>query len=127
MRTSTYFRLFDSHPIENRYKQFRHCCINEYLCWCSTVGAGFPRLQLLSDNEPETAQAISNYGELTRIVAASSQQLESILETLHPGDAILVRTNPQRENLRGVFDSTLVFTIEEAKGLEFDTVFLGNF
>ncbi|BAY88189.1 MULTISPECIES: UvrD-helicase domain-containing protein [unclassified Tolypothrix] len=86
------------------------------------------RYRLLNTSYPyKNTQAISNYGELTRIVAASNQHLESILQTLHPGDAILVRTNPEREHLRAVFKSSLVFTIEEAKGLEFDTVFLVNF
>ncbi|MBD2339690.1 tetratricopeptide repeat protein [Calothrix sp. FACHB-156] len=86
------------------------------------------RYRLLNTSYPyKNTQAISNYGEPTRIVAASNKQLESILQTLHPGDAILVRTNPEREHLREVFKSSLVFTIEEAKGLEFDTVFLVNF
>jgi DNA helicase II / ATP-dependent DNA helicase PcrA len=86
------------------------------------------RYRLLNISFSETKpQIINNNGELARLVVASSQHLESVLQTLHPGDAILVRTNPQREHLRQIFESTLVFTVEEAKGLEFDTVFLVNF
>jgi tetratricopeptide (TPR) repeat protein len=86
------------------------------------------RYRLLNESSPyKNAQAIDTYGELTRLVVASSKHLESVLETLHPGDAILVRTNVQRDHLRDIFKSTLVFTIQEAKGLEFDTVFLVDF
>lgn len=86
------------------------------------------RYRLLNTSSTyKNTQAINNYGELTRIVTASNQHLEPILQPLRPGDAILVRSNPEREHLREVFKSSLVFTIEEAKGLEFDTVFLVNF
>lgn len=66
-------------------------------------------------------------GESARAIAAPTEALKSTLETLNPGDAILVRNEEEKEKLSEEFDSTLVFTIEEAKGLEFDTVFLVEF
>jgi len=43
------------------------------------------------------------------------------------GKIILVRDEPEREKLKGTLGTELIFTIGEAKGLEFDTVFLWKF
>ena len=43
------------------------------------------------------------------------------------GQVVLVRTEAERDRLRGVLQSELVFTIGEAKGLEFDAVLLWRF
>jgi DNA helicase-2/ATP-dependent DNA helicase PcrA len=67
------------------------------------------------------------YGEPARLVSAPTTTLKSVLNHLNPGDAILVRTDEEKESFAGEFQSTLIFTIEEAKGLEFDTVYLVEF
>jgi superfamily I DNA/RNA helicase len=85
------------------------------------------RYRLLQRQLPHFPQAISNLGDKARIVEASLTDMTDNLNTLHPDDAILVRTDENREYLRSKLTSSLVFTIEEAKGLEFDTVFLLDF
>ncbi|MBD2665896.1 TPR repeat [Richelia sinica FACHB-800] len=86
------------------------------------------RYHLLFKSLPRNiSQPVSNYGEKARIVKASLNEIQTYLNQLHPGDAILVRTDEDKEHLRVVLKSSLIFTIEEAKGLEFDTVFLVNF
>jgi DNA helicase-2/ATP-dependent DNA helicase PcrA len=86
------------------------------------------RYDLLFKSSPQDiSQTVSNYGEKARIVKASLNEIKTHFNQLHPGDAILVRTDEDKEHLRAVLKSSLVFTIEEAKGLEFDTVFLVNF
>nr|WP_242072302.1 tetratricopeptide repeat protein [Microcoleus sp. FACHB-68] len=66
-------------------------------------------------------------GEPARVIAAPAEALKPTLEALNPGDAILVRTDEDKDKFSTSFQSSLVFTIEEAKGLEFDTVFLIEF
>ena len=73
-----------------------------------------------------TGQAIS-YGKLAQVIKAPPEELSSELGQLHPEDAILVRTDADKQKLRQELQSSLVFTVEEAKGLEFDTVFLVEF
>lgn len=68
-----------------------------------------------------------NRGEAARLIAQPPEALKPILEELNPSDAILVRTDEEKQTLAQEFESTLIFTIEEAKGLEFDTVFLVEF
>ena len=43
------------------------------------------------------------------------------------GQAVLVRTPAERDRLRAALDTELVFTINDAKGLEFDAVLLWRF
>jgi mRNA-degrading endonuclease RelE of RelBE toxin-antitoxin system len=62
-----------------------------------------------------------------RLIQGSVNELLSSLSYLQSGDAILVRTEEERTQLKQKFNSQLVFTIEEAKGLEFDCVFILNF
>ncbi len=53
-----------------------------------------------------------------------------LLETIRRGGAgrvVLVRTERERDRVRAVLQSELVFTIGEAKGLEFDAVLLWRF
>lgn len=53
-----------------------------------------------------------------------------IIDGLRPkgaGQIILVRDKKERQELKKVLHTELVFTIHEAKGLEFDTVFLWKF
>ncbi len=73
------------------------------------------------------AQQVSSFGEQARLIAAAAESLKQTLDRLNPGDAILVRTDEEKDKFSQDFESTLVFTIEEAKGLEFDTVFLVEF
>lgn len=85
------------------------------------------RYRLLHKTPPELPKAVTNFGEKPRILQASVNEMTTHLNTLYPGDAILVRADENREYLRSTLKSSLVFTIEEAKGLEFDTVFLLDF
>ncbi|WP_052055967.1 UvrD-helicase domain-containing protein [Myxosarcina sp. GI1] len=62
-----------------------------------------------------------------RLINAPPENIKPIVKQLYSGDAVLVRTQEQKEKLCTELDSSLVFTIEEAKGLEFDTVFLVEF
>ncbi len=85
------------------------------------------RYRLLHKTPPELPKAVTNFGEKARILQASVNEMTTHLNTLYPGGAILVRTDENREYLRSTLKSSLVFTIEEAKALEFDTVFLLDF
>ena len=75
------------------------------------------------EEDKKTRQA----GEPARLISASPTDLKYILKELNPGDAILVRTEEEKDKFGTEFQSTLIFTVEEAKGLEFDTVFLIEF
>ncbi|MBD2042589.1 3'-5' exonuclease [Microcoleus sp. FACHB-672] len=66
-------------------------------------------------------------GEPARVIAAPVEALKQTLKALNPGGAILVRTDEDKDKFSTSFESSLVFTVEEAKGLEFDTVFLIEF
>lgn len=85
------------------------------------------RTRLLNESMTQTEQPASSYGESARLIAAPSLTLQPTLKVLNPEDAILVRTEAEKEQFSGDFQSSFVFTIEEAKGLEFDTVFLVEF
>ena len=71
----------------------------------------------------------SIYGHLARLISADYQTLIRILKekSLYPGDAILVRKESDKEKIKADLNSSFVFTIEEIKGLEFDTVFIVDF
>jgi tetratricopeptide (TPR) repeat protein/Txe/YoeB family toxin of Txe-Axe toxin-antitoxin module len=69
----------------------------------------------------------SLYGDYARLINSSIDKLQPAIKKLYPDDAILVRTDVDKIKLSEQFKSSLVFTIEEAKGLEFDTVFLVEF
>lgn len=85
------------------------------------------RTRLLNESMTQTEQPASSYGESARLIAAPLETLQPTLKVLNPEDAILVRTEAEKEQFSGDFQSSFVFTIEEAKGLEFDTVFLVEF
>lgn len=70
---------------------------------------------------------IRQAGEPARLISATPTALKETLQELNPGDAILVRTEEEKDKFSIEFQSTLIFTVEEAKGLEFDTVFLTEF
>ncbi|MGK7923514.1 MAG: tetratricopeptide repeat protein [Trichodesmium sp.] len=71
----------------------------------------------------------SIHGQLARLISGNQQTLVKILKEtyLYPGDAILVRKESDKAKLRVELNSSFIFTIEEIKGLEFDTVFLVDF
>ena len=83
------------------------------------------KFQLLPESQSleEVPQSIT--GELARLVEASRDNLKGI--NLGASDAILVRTEERKQELNKTLETALIFTIEEAKGLEFDTVYLINF
>jgi DNA helicase II / ATP-dependent DNA helicase PcrA len=83
------------------------------------------KFKLLSESQFQSEAPISTSGELARLVAASRNDLKQI--ELGSGDAILVRTEEQKAELLTDLATKLIFTIEESKGLEFDTVYLVNF
>ncbi len=85
------------------------------------------RSRLLQAPVGDISQPAFSHGENARLIAATPETLKPALGQLNPGDAILVRTEAEREKFRDALKSTLIFTIEEAKGLEFDTVFLVEF
>lgn len=92
--------------------------------------------QLLKLRSRYLAEPTGNYsttnsskGQLARTISADHQTLIKTLKetSLYPGDAILVRQESDKEKIRAELNSSFVFTIEEIKGLEFDTVFLVEF
>ncbi|MDY6804506.1 MAG: tetratricopeptide repeat protein [Cyanobacteriota bacterium] len=87
------------------------------------------RSRLLKETTSDRSLTNSSYGQLARAIAATGEILVKTLQetSLYPGDAILVRTEMDKEKFRKKLNSSFVFTIEEAKGLEFDTVFLVEF
>lgn len=91
------------------------------------------RSRLLSKNIGDREPFISQSNQFillekpARLINAPLEKIESIVKQLYSGDAVLVRTQEQKEEISQRLDSSLVFTIEEAKGLEFDTVFLVEF
>ncbi|MBU2447213.1 MAG: UvrD-helicase domain-containing protein [Bacteroidetes bacterium] len=63
-------------------------------------------------------------------VIAHSITEKEMLENLRGIGAkktILVRNEKEKEKLKRIFETELIFTIYEAKGLEFDSVFIWNF
>lgn len=85
------------------------------------------RSRLLNESVREEAEATIDPASMARLVNADPSVLKESLQSLNAGDAILVRTEEEKKRIREEFNSALIFTIEEAKGLEFDTVFLVNF
>ncbi|MFH0736330.1 MAG: UvrD-helicase domain-containing protein [bacterium] len=63
------------------------------------------------------------------VIIAGMKESEIItnLRITGAGKTILVRTEEEKENLKVLLETELIFTIGEAKGLEFDTVFLWKF
>ncbi|MDJ0555567.1 MAG: tetratricopeptide repeat protein [Microcoleaceae cyanobacterium MO_207.B10] len=87
------------------------------------------RSRFLKEPTRNYSNTNSTYGQLARLISANSQTLVEILKetSLYPGDAILVREESAKEKIREELNTSFVFTIEEIKGLEFDTVFLVEF
>jgi DNA helicase II / ATP-dependent DNA helicase PcrA len=83
------------------------------------------KFQLLAESQFPAEAPTNTSGELARLVAASKNDLKQI--KLGSGDAILVRAEEQKLELITDLNTKLIFTIEESKGLEFDTVYLVNF
>ncbi len=57
----------------------------------------------------------------------AGKDMLDLLKTAGAKRTILVRTDPEKEKLKKHLGTELVFTIKEAKGLEFDTVVLWKF
>ncbi|MBI2419002.1 MAG: UvrD-helicase domain-containing protein, partial [Ignavibacteriales bacterium] len=61
------------------------------------------------------------------IAGLPETKLINSLRTTGAGKTILVRTEDQKNHLKSILETDLIFTISEAKGLEFDTVLLWKF
>ncbi len=83
------------------------------------------KFQILSETQANEELPINTSGELARLVKSSNKDIEQI--KLGAADAVLVRTEERKEELIKVLGTELIFTIEESKGLEFDTVYLIDF
>ncbi|ACB49986.1 hypothetical protein cce_0635 [Crocosphaera subtropica ATCC 51142] len=68
-----------------------------------------------------------NSGELTGLIKHPFSKISNILQEIKAGEGIIVKTEEQKKELQAAFNSKRIFTVEEAKGLEFDTVFLIDF
>jgi len=64
---------------------------------------------------------------VTVVTGIDTAGMLEILKAAGPAHAILVRTDTEKESLKNILRTELVFTIQEAKGLEFDTVVLWKF
>lgn len=83
------------------------------------------RYRLLKETpSKEIAESSGDFRDTARIINARSEEIKSALQELYPEEAILVRTKEDKDRFSHL---KFVFTIEEAKGLEFDTVFLVEF
>ncbi len=82
-------------------------------------------LGLSSDQLPEDWK----FKNRPPVIVAGLPESEIInnLRTTGAGKTILVRTEEEKEILKALLETELIFTIGEAKGLEFDTVFLWKF
>ena len=83
------------------------------------------KFQLLSESQPYQELPTNISGELARLVTASSSDYQQI--NLGAADAILVRTEERKQELMQALETKLIFTIEESKSLESDTVYLINY
>ena len=61
------------------------------------------------------------------IDGVTERELLGTIRLSGAGQAVLVRTSAERDRLRAALDTEFVFTINEAKGLEFDAVLLWRF
>lgn len=86
------------------------------------------KAQLLGSRAEEPKEDWKYKGRPPVVVRNLSQpkMLESIQST-SAKKTILVRTEEEKEHLKAFLDTELIFTINEAKGLEFDTVLLWRF
>jgi tetratricopeptide (TPR) repeat protein len=83
------------------------------------------RCDLLREQSSKGFASVSgDFRDAARNINTSPEEISSILKDLYPDEAILVRTIEEKEKFNHL---KFVFTIEEAKGLEFDTVFLVEF
>lgn len=62
-----------------------------------------------------------------RLIRISREEIIHILGDANPNEAIIVRSELDREWIKTIIPDFLVFTIEEVKGQEFETVYLFNF
>ena len=83
------------------------------------------KFQLLSESKFRADLPVEQAGELARLVTTSKDDLIRI--NLGANDAVLVRTDLRKLELMKVLNTKLILTIEEAKGLEFDTVYAIDF
>ncbi|RMD93234.1 MAG: hypothetical protein D6814_15910, partial [Calditrichaeota bacterium] len=86
------------------------------------------KAQLLGSRAEEQEEDWKYKGRPPIVVEGISQQ--KMLDSIHSTGArktILVRTEREKQFLSKFLDTELVFTINEAKGLEFDTVLLWKF
>ena len=64
---------------------------------------------------------------VTVVTGIDTEEMLEILKAAGPDRTILVRTDAEKESLQNILGTELIFTIKEAKGLEFDTVVLWKF
>ena len=81
--------------------------------------------QILYGTRSKIELPVKTSGKIARLVQASSEDIKQI--NLGAADAIIVRTEERKEKLTKILGIQLIFTIEESKGLEFDTVYLVDF
>ena len=83
------------------------------------------RCDLLREQSSKGFTNVSgDFRDAARNINTPLEEISSILKDLYPDEAILVRTIEEKEQFSHL---KFVFTIEESKGLEFDTVFLVEF
>jgi len=64
---------------------------------------------------------------VTVVTGIDTEEMLEILKAAGADRTILVRTDAEKESLQNILGTELIFTIKEAKGLEFDTVVLWKF
>ncbi|PSF38606.1 DNA helicase UvrD [Aphanothece hegewaldii CCALA 016] len=118
-RLHEYQRNYEEIPLKYNFRSIQSLVslANHFLLLRARLLNETSKLELAKPNQENCA----------RLVHASSDSLIEFLNSLNASEAILVRTEKEKETLRKTFNSSLIFTIEEAKGLEFDTVFIVNF
>ena len=86
------------------------------------------KADLVGLSDTETREEWKFAGKPPLLLAdLAEEEVLSRIDTRGAGQVILTRTGESRDRLKRALDTELVFTIAEAKGLEFDTVFLWGF
>lgn len=85
------------------------------------------RFRFLDERDTLATIEGRNSGELAGLIKHPFSKISNILQEIKAGEGIIVKTEEQKKELQAAFNSKRIFTVEEAKGLEFDTVFLIDF
>lgn len=85
------------------------------------------RFRFLNEKDKLDNIEPTSEGELAGLIKHPFSEIANTLQDIQANEGIIVKNEADKEKLKKAFQSDLIFTVEEAKGLEFDTVFLIDF